>query len=53
MNILYLKDTFDALPLRIVPVITIQLAVRITDKLQEPLGLNVYQHWVLESTAVL
>ena len=50
---LYLKDPFNSLSLRVVTFITVQLAMRVADKLQKPLGLNVYQHGVLEGTAVL
>lgn len=50
---LYLEDAFDTLPLWVVTVITVQLAVRIANKLQQSLGLNVHQHRVLEGTAVL
>lgn len=48
-----LEDAFDALPLGIIPLLTVQLAVRVADELQQPLGLDVDQHRVLQGTAVL
>lgn len=50
---LNLEDAFDALPLRVVAVVTVQLAVRVANELQQPLGLNVHQDGVLKGTAVL
>lgn len=47
-----LEDAFDSLSLRVFSFLTVQLSVRVTDELQQPLGLDVYQHWVLKSTAV-
>lgn len=41
------------MPLGVVSIITVQLTVRITDELQQPLGLNIDQHRVLEGAAVL
>ena len=48
-----LEDVFDALPLGVVPLLTVQLAVGVADELQQPLGLDVNQHRVLQGTAVL
>lgn len=48
-----LQDAFDALPLRVVAVVAVQLPVRVADKLQEPLSLDVHQHRVLQGAAVL
>lgn len=48
-----LEDAFDALSLRVFSFLAVQLSVRVTDELQQPLCLDVYQHRVLKSTAVL
>lgn len=47
-----LQDAFDSLPLRVVPLLTVQLSVWVADELQEALGLDVDQHGVLQGTAV-
>lgn len=49
----YLEDAFDALALGVVPLLAVQLPVRVADELQQPLGLDVDQHRVLQGTAVL
>ena len=43
----HLEDACDALPLGVVPVVTVQLPVGVADELQQPLGLDVDQHRVL------
>ena len=48
-----LQDAFDALPLGVVSLVAVQLAVGVADELQQPLGLDVHQHGVLQGTAVL
>lgn len=49
----HLEDAFDALALGVVALLAVQLPVRVADELQQALGLDVDQHWVLQGTAVL
>ena len=52
-HLAHLKNALNALPLGVLPILTVQQSVWVTDELHEALGLGAAQHWVLEVIAVL